>query len=417
MKKTLVAMASVAALGAMSTAAMAQSSMTIYGNLDQQFVGASQNGKSIQTSGSNADGASYWGIKSNEDLGGGLNAFFDLRSEITLMTGKSAATSTTTALNGNTVAGAAPTSLDAANAQMNPDFWNRAAYIGVGSTSFGTLKIGRSDNLWWASQGEVNTNSSASFGFGNLTSYQNNVTSWKNLSGGATPTNLGYMSTTPGSTSAVAAVNPGMQGDSNTFVGGYSYKTPSFSGFSAGYQFGNPKQSYNAGGSVNNISSYTLNYDGNGAVVRLANSTQNDNTGSKAWEVNVIGATYTMGQWKFAVAQNKLKMSGTTALANNGSTATGLGVTYSVSSALELNANYGTLQDDVVSANKATQTGLMARYKLSPRTTLVAGAGTATNKGNSVVSPIYGGWAPTDAAVGGVANNNSAYMLGVKHTF
>ena len=78
MKKTLVAMASVAALGAMSTAAMAQSSMTIYGNLDQQFVGASQNGKSVQTSGSNADGASYWGIKSNEDLGGGLNAFFDL---------------------------------------------------------------------------------------------------------------------------------------------------------------------------------------------------------------------------------------------------------------------------------------------------------------------------------------------------
>jgi len=410
-------MASVAALGAMSTAAMAQSSMTIYGNLDQQFVGASQNGKSVQTSGSNADGASYWGIKSNEDLGGGLNAFFDLRSEITLMTGKSAATSTTTALNGNTVAGAAPTSLDAANAQMNPDFWNRAAYIGVGSTSFGTLKIGRSDNLWWASQGEVNTNSSASFGFGNLTSYQNNVTSWKSLSGGANPANLGYMSTTPSSTSAVAAVNPGMLGDSNTFVGGYSYKTPSFSGFSAGYQFGNPKQSYNAGGSVNNISSYTLNYDGNGAVVRLANSTQNDNTGSKAWEVNVIGATYTMGQWKFAVAQNKLKMSGTTALANNGSTATGLGVTYNVSSALELNANYGTLQDDVVSANKATQTGLMARYKLSPRTTLVAGAGTATNKGNSIVSPIYGGWAPTDAAVGGVANNNSAYMLGVKHTF
>ena len=95
MKKTLVAMASVAALGAMSTAAMAQSSMTIYGNLDQTIVSATQNSQHVTSASSNADGSSFWGIRSVEDLGGGLKAGFDLRSEITLMTGQSSATSTT----------------------------------------------------------------------------------------------------------------------------------------------------------------------------------------------------------------------------------------------------------------------------------------------------------------------------------
>ena len=94
MKKTLVAMASVAALGAMSTAAMAQSSMTIYGNLDQDVYQSSQNGQNVTTSGSNNHSSSFWGITSTEDMGGGVKASFDLRSEITLMSGQAASTST-----------------------------------------------------------------------------------------------------------------------------------------------------------------------------------------------------------------------------------------------------------------------------------------------------------------------------------
>jgi len=68
MKKTLVALASLAALGT----SFAQSSMTIYGNLDQTLVQISQGGKSATSTASNNNSSSYWGITSTEDMGGGV---------------------------------------------------------------------------------------------------------------------------------------------------------------------------------------------------------------------------------------------------------------------------------------------------------------------------------------------------------
>jgi predicted porin len=128
MKKTLVAMASVAALGAMSTAAMAQSSMTIYGNLDQTLVQTSQGGKSATSTASNNNSSSYWGITSTEDMGGGLKASFDLRSEITLMTGQAAST-TTSATNAGQTSTAAITQNTITNAGDKPSFFNRYAFL------------------------------------------------------------------------------------------------------------------------------------------------------------------------------------------------------------------------------------------------------------------------------------------------
>ncbi|WP_295953721.1 porin [Rhodoferax sp.] len=93
MKKSLVALAVLAASGA----AMAQSSVTLYGVVDV-FVGSSSTTnkgnvavpslrQTVETSGS--VNGSRWGLKGSEDLGGGLNAVFDLQSGFSLDTGAS----------------------------------------------------------------------------------------------------------------------------------------------------------------------------------------------------------------------------------------------------------------------------------------------------------------------------------------
>lgn len=91
MKKSLIALAVLAASGA----AMAQSSVTLFGRIDaglatqaKETTGADpvaskrqslQNGNLLQNS--------YWGIKGTEDLGGGLKANFELQSQFTPDTG------------------------------------------------------------------------------------------------------------------------------------------------------------------------------------------------------------------------------------------------------------------------------------------------------------------------------------------
>lgn len=409
MKKNLVALASLAALGAMSTTAMAQSSMTIYGNLDQTLVQTSQGGKSATSSASNNNSSSYWGITSTEDMGGGTKASFDLRSEITLMTGQAAST-TTSATNAGQTSTAAISQNTITNAGDKPSFFNRNAYVKLDQAGIGGITIGRQGDAWWLAQGEVNTSTGASGGFGNLTAMQTNTTNLgSNVSGASNTTTLSnYM----GSASAAGTtVNPEFWGVAEAYMGGFRFDTASFSGFKASYQIGVPKVSYNDPGNANNGSAWVLAYDGYGFSGRLASTARNDYTGAKVWEQDLVGGTYTMGQWKFALSNNKNKFTGSAATLD-GTTATAAGLFYSMSSALTLNAAYGVLKDDVNSVNKFTQTSFNVVYKLSPRSTIYGGIFNGKNEGAMKQTPIYGGNG-TDTLLATV----NAYTLGIKHTF
>ncbi|WP_296491105.1 porin [Rhodoferax sp.] len=96
MKKSLIALAVLASTGA----AMAQSSVTLYGRLDVGF-----NFTEVETTGfapvasndqtkidSSMLNTTYWGLKGSEDLGGGLKANFDLQSQFGVDTGTASAT-------------------------------------------------------------------------------------------------------------------------------------------------------------------------------------------------------------------------------------------------------------------------------------------------------------------------------------
>jgi predicted porin len=114
---TFAAVASLLALGA--TAVQAQDSATFYGLIDLS-VGSSKapGGTGQRNVNSGNMTTSFFGVKGNEDLGGGMSAVFALESFMRSDTGAAGR------FNGDT-------------------FWARNSYVGLTSKSAGTLTVGR----------------------------------------------------------------------------------------------------------------------------------------------------------------------------------------------------------------------------------------------------------------------------------
>ena len=107
------------ALVALAGAAHAQSSVSLYGLLDMS-VGRFQAPGAAASKGVDSGNmsTSYFGLKGNEDLGGGLGAVFAIESFLRGDTG--------------------------ASGRFNGDvFWARSAYVGLSSNSLGTVTMGR----------------------------------------------------------------------------------------------------------------------------------------------------------------------------------------------------------------------------------------------------------------------------------
>ncbi|MDR5782725.1 porin [Caballeronia sp. LZ065] len=114
-----------------ASTAFAQSTVTMYGRIDGgiEYLNHIANGANGNTSRWSAEGGdwgtSMWGLKGNEDLGGGLSAVFDLETAIQIM-------------NGTTGGGR---------------LWSRRAYAGLNSKTWGQIQAGRnlfidSDGVW-----------------------------------------------------------------------------------------------------------------------------------------------------------------------------------------------------------------------------------------------------------------------------
>jgi len=122
MKKSVLALA---VLGAFAGAASAQSSVTLYGIVDLNVTYAKAGDQSALLGGNRTsmiDGAvngkngSRWGLRVNEDLGGGLKAFAVLESGFDGSTGSSS---------------------------QGGRLFGRQAFVGLGSNALGEVRLGR----------------------------------------------------------------------------------------------------------------------------------------------------------------------------------------------------------------------------------------------------------------------------------
>ncbi|KVS00815.1 porin [Burkholderia vietnamiensis] len=116
MKKRIAAVTAACAMG-FNLGAHAQSSVTLYGSIDQgiNFTSNAAGSRAYQMVSGDTVG-SNWGLKGTEDLGGGLRAIFQLENGFNASTGALGVASR---------------------------MFGRQAYVGLDSDRFGTLTLGR----------------------------------------------------------------------------------------------------------------------------------------------------------------------------------------------------------------------------------------------------------------------------------
>ena len=310
-KKNLIA---VAALATLAVSAQAQSSVTLYGNVDASvaYVKAKQGGNSASTTAveSSILTESFFGLKGQEDLGGGLKAMFKLESSIAVDTGAAAGAT----------------------------FWDKNAYIGVAG-SLGTLALGNQESLF-----KTEGNAFNPFGASALLA----------------PTNMlftGY----------------GLGGSWQNTVG---YTSPNLNGLTLSAQHSAREGNTGAsaatvnGGATAVAANYTAGALGLSAVIGDVRSTNATAAAEqqKAW---LLGASYDFGVVKAFAQYGQNKFEDATGADNGKDKFFQLGAVVPVTQTGAVHASYGQVKAD---GDKARQFSLAYHHGLSKRTSVYAGA-------------------------------------------
>ena len=133
MKKSLLALA---VLGAFTGVASAQSSLTIYGKVDQAY--GHKAGKEISTW-SDSGARSRLGFKGSEDLGGGLKANFVLEHSLNPDEGTSY--NSCASNYGKNKDGSVNTAV--INTSCSNQLWHGQSWVGLSHSTYGSLGVGR----------------------------------------------------------------------------------------------------------------------------------------------------------------------------------------------------------------------------------------------------------------------------------
>jgi len=384
MKKTLIALAALAATGA-----FAQSSVTLYGRLDAGYVNAvtnETNGATTNTAntiGGNGNGlsTSYWGLKGSEDLGGGLKANFNLEQDVAVASG---------------AVGAG---------------FNRISTIGLAG-GFGTLDIGRYYTPYFLNHKTGDVNDASSFlTTSSLTAY--------NIVGGTAPT------------AGVSPILARMSGTdltvNNTTLGGdvrgngLHYVTPgTLGGFALRLMYAPSDSNADVAGVGTATTSKVSNngvsasYANGPLYVGFAWGEQTSKVSGAATEGKGTGqglaASYDFGVAKLFANYGKVKLQANTTVDTYvEKTETNIGVSAPFGAVTVL-AAYG--RNTVTGTNVGAESGnlsgndwtLGATYALSKRTTAYVKTG-VTNKFEGTIQNVS------------VDTKTTATMVGLRHVF
>lgn len=369
MKKSLIALAVLAASGA----AMAQSTVTVYGLVDASFGSFKTNGagtgtqagtiQSITQTAVNTDGlnGNRWGLRMSEDLGGGMSAVANLESGFNIDTGSSA---------------------------QGGLLFGRRANVGLAS-GFGTVTLGRNTSAYNDVAYDHSTLGASIFDAANL----NNGTT------APTAANLLARRT--------AWIGFGERIDNSV-----KYVSPNFSGvtFGALYGFGEDKT---ATTSASKSISASVKYVNGPLLVSAGYQSEGvltTATTKPALENTLVNVAYDFGVAKVAGGFNRAKYKDINVMAIAGKTDTAAQKEWNLSVAVPLgattlSAGYAMSKGDDL--GKSTGFGVQALYALSKRTTLYAG-GLSTKAYDKLAAA---------QAVGSNVGRTTTYAVGVRHTF
>jgi len=415
MKKSLIALAALAAVGVAS----AQSSVTIYGTLDASAgsakrtiseTGAVDTTQTVSTMGglNSSRGSNLMGVRGAEDLGGGLTASFTYEF----------------GLNGNNVANNGNlATIGVGNG--SPFGQVRQAWIGLGSKTMGEVRIGSQNTIVVPLRGMTATIQDANVGGSFLSQLQGTATTRNPvqlLGAGATFAAQSTTYLTP--TTGVTATQP-------RYSNVLSYTTPTMSGLRAGIQMFRESSDNNASAGLvvtaaeTKFSGYVLSleYDQGPLSAKFGLTDKNRTAAGAAAADNddndvnsyAFGVSYNLG---FAIpyfiyenGENKHRLvdnvASTRKFATDGYE---LGARFPMGAFTPFVA-YGRGDWKRTEANVATVNvkGKMyqfgSTYAMSKRTTLYAAMGSSK-------------WTATvDGVAGSGADHLRGYRIGVTHTF
>lgn len=368
MKKSLIALAVLAASGA----AMAQSSVTLYGTADI-WVGSTKNSATVggvsgseRTTAVDSSGVntSNFGFKGTEDLGGGLKANFKLEQGF---------------------------NVDDGTAQAAGSAFNRQAWVGV-SGGFGEVQLGRV----WTSYDDIRSSANDTFSANQASSFN----TW-----------VGYNDRT-----------------SN----GIKYISPDFGGISGSftYAFGEDKNT-STNDKSNDLMGLGLQYAAGPLFVGFAHQTEKSGTNTKLSvgntlaklagvdpsvinnafidgtkvTYNLVNASYDLGMVKLIGGINQVKGTEPGTAGSIKANEFNLGVEAPLSSALKVAAGYSQskIKEDGNSVLKSNGFSAAVTYSLSKRT-MVYGVLTQTKFKD-------------DTGFSSDSAKSQLYAVGVQHKF
>ena len=352
MKKKLVA---IAALALVSGAAMAQSNVTVYGNIDLGMLMTNNvPGASTQVYNGGIS-PSIWGFRGSEDLGGGLKANFNLESHFSADTGAGPT-------NGST--GAAT-------------FFRRQSNVGFSSPTMGTLTLGNQ-------YGPAVLAFAATDPRG-LRENFSGLYSWAYNSGALTTGNNG-----------------------NNDVGVFLQNAISYSNTLGPVGLG---VAYSVSETKGSVISLGATYAGPVSLSAAYQATNLSNTSDQGSALFTVGAGYTMGALTGKLNYLRGTNKNTSLVETSNVDVIGMGLDWkqAANNTVILAAYFG--KDNNDSTNKTTSYVLSDEYALSKRTTLYATAAfvDASATANLLTTIVAGG---TNAN-----SNASLFSFGVKHAF
>lgn len=379
------------------TSAFAQSSVQLFGNLDQALYRGTYGGNSMLTTASNAGTTSFWGIRGSEKLGAGNTASFELRSEVSMNGG---------------LAGSSTTGISGSDSRSSSIF-NRGAWVDLTNDSLGGVRVGRQLNSWWEMTTNYNNTGINSFGWGAALSVASGSNSQHLVYNGtdlsAAGKALNYM--------GAASSNPSQTGTSESFIGGITYTTPTVAGFTGKLQVGTLDTSYTTAQAANNTKGAALEYKQGDLQLGYGFDVKNDSNGDAALSQRALGANYTLGAYKLTAARNETTFGGLAASQGaHNLTTTGLGLGTS-RGAWDYNLAWTKLVDQSDSANAARYLGAVARYNFSKTASWYVGAGQTKNTGLSRLGPVHGSSSATIPVSGDTGKTVNALLTGLRVQF
>jgi predicted porin len=404
--KTPIALAA-AALAAVCSPALAQSSVTLYGTIDLgilsiNHVSASRLGyvPSAVDGGRSTEmkdggiGASFWGLRGREDLGGGLAATFQLQGNINAKDGSTGGPNSSAATSFfnqfSTVGLAGPWGEVKVGRQVSPMYYAMASTDARGARYFGSVLTGLVA-LNSASGAWAGNNSNPAFGtIYNDNAIVYNAPAWNGL-GLSAEYAFGDTagSTKANSQEALAAIYAN---------GGLRLSALWYNGY---------------GNNLDTATALFTAASGNAAAGAAAAAAAGFSPTANTNRLQSVGALYTLGEWtvsgSYFQARNPAH-----AVVPNGSDRLDLwsvGAGWRPTPALNVTAGYYRVKDKRNLGNHASQFAVGAEYALSKRTLLYAEGAAVRNAGaNMNFSPVYATRVPANT-------NVHAVMAGIRHTF